>query len=144
MKVRDIMTRNVLTLEPECPILEAMNIFARRIRFRHLPVVKNGRLRGLLTPFDLLGTDREETRSATVACIMKTNIRTIAPDAEAVEAGQLMLAEGLGCLPVADGDGRLMGIITGSDFLRIAVTCMQAKQAVHSAAENSNDLHSGR
>ncbi len=129
MKVRDIMTRNVLTLPPECPITEAVKIFGRRVRFRHLPVVKNGRIRGLLTPFDLLALEGTPSPQTTVASVMKTNVRTTSPDTDLIEAGQVMLAGQLGCLPVVEGDGRLVGIVTGSDFLRLAVTCLQEKQA---------------
>jgi CBS domain-containing protein len=129
MKVRDIMTRNVLTIEPECPIAQAARILGGRIRFRHLPVVKGSCLRGLLTPFDLLGHRGDLSGGGTVSSVMKTHVRTILPEAEAIEAARLMLAEGLGCLPVVDGSGRLVGILTTSDFLRIAVVSMQAQLA---------------
>jgi CBS domain-containing protein len=129
MKVRDIMTRSVLTLDPDCPVVEAAKIFGLRVRVRQLPVVRNGFVRGLLTPFDLLDRAREEARGATVASIMKTQIRTIPPETEAIEAGRIMLAEGLGCLPVVSGEGRLLGILTTSDFLRIAVTRMQEEMS---------------
>jgi len=130
MKVRDIMTRNVLTLEPECPISDAVKIFARRVRFRHLPVVKDGQIRGILTPFDLLGREGEENRQITVASVMKTNIKTVSPESGAIEAGQMMLSEQLGCLPVVESTGRLVGIISGADFLRIAVNCLQADNVI--------------
>ncbi len=142
MKVREIMTRNVLTLEPECPVLEAVMIFGRRVRYRNLPVVKNGLFRGLLTPFDLLGMEKE-TRQTTVASVMKTSVKTISPDAEALDAAELMLSRGLGCLPVTDGEGRLVGIITGSDFLRIAVACMRSEQAGVDTLMETSDPRSG-
>jgi CBS domain-containing membrane protein len=42
-------------------------------------------------------------------------------DQAAAEAGQWMLEHGVGCLPVVDSEGRLVGIVTERDFVRIAV-----------------------
>jgi len=55
MRVRDIMTRNVRTLEPECPVAEAAKISGARNRSATSRWSRGEPSGGLLTPFDLLG-----------------------------------------------------------------------------------------
>lgn len=51
--VRQIMTKNVVTIAPETPIYEAMVVLGRK-KVKHLPVVKNGKLVGIITAMDIL------------------------------------------------------------------------------------------
>ena len=51
--VRLIMTKGVVTIAPETPIYEAMTRLGRK-RIKHLPVVKNGKLVGIITAMDIL------------------------------------------------------------------------------------------
>jgi YD repeat-containing protein len=57
---------------------------------------------------------------ATAGSIMTTNVVTVRPDALIEEAIELLLAQGISGLPVTDGDGRLIGVIT--EFALLAVT----------------------
>ena len=101
----------------------------RGIRVRHIPVV-DGELRlvGLITHRDLLtakseaqGTadERSEQELAVpVAKIMQTAVWTVAPETPAVNAARLLEDHRFGCLPVVE-DGKLVGIVTEHDFLRL-------------------------
>ncbi len=51
--VGDHMTQNVITIEPNMTVLDAAHFFLNR-RFRRFPVVKNGKLIGLLTQTDII------------------------------------------------------------------------------------------
>jgi CBS domain-containing membrane protein len=130
--VADAMTRKVLTVE-EDDTLGNLSRAMQRFRVRHLPVTDGGgRLLGLITHADLLAaassifSDRQEDRNAVIAqasaaTIMQREVLTIDERAPLVEAGKLMWDSKLGCLPVVESDGKLIGIITEADFIAIAV-----------------------
>lgn len=130
--VADAMTRKLLTIT-EQDLLGNLDGAMHRFRVRHLPVVDgDGRLVGLLTHADLLHaassvfSDREADRNAliaraTVGTIMQREVLTVEPSSPLVEAGKLMWDSKIGCLPVVQADGKLVGIITEGDFIAIAV-----------------------
>src|SRR5690606_24268420 len=91
-------------------------------RIRHLPVVDDAeRLVGLVTERDLLAAGSHAER---VADIMRTNPKVVHPDSPAHEAAYLLLRHGIGCVPVVDGEGRLVGLVTDTDFIRVAHTAL--------------------
>ena len=109
----------------------------RSARIRHLPVVDDrGRLVGLVTHRDLLGAapsdvaEPDEARRVrmmrllTAREVMETHLTVAATHEAAASAGQRMLAAKIGCLPVVDDAGLLVGIITDEDFLRWATVRM--------------------
>ncbi|MFQ3647574.1 MAG: CBS domain-containing protein [Anaerolineae bacterium] len=135
--VKDWMSRDVLTVDPKTPIAEAYRLMKER-KVRRLPVVKDGRLVGIVT----LGDVREASPSSatslsiwelnylwaqlTVDRVMKAPVIKLAPDATVLEAARLMLEHKISGLPVVDGE-TLIGIITESDIFRMLVTTEQAR-----------------
>jgi len=131
MLVRDLMSRDVVTLDANESLLLADDVM-RLGRIRHLPVVEDGRLVGLVTHRDLLrasvsslaGLSRSEEatikRAIPVREVMSRDPLTIAPDRPALEACRILLDRKLGCLPVVDAGGRLVGIVTEADFVSLA------------------------
>jgi len=127
MKVRDIMVKEVATLDINDELSLANDIM-RLGRIRHLPVVDGGRLVGIVSERDLfrsslaqaLGygtkTTREIMKTLSIKDVMVPEVVTIAPDAEACKAVQLMLDKKIGCVPVVDNH-RLVGLITETDIL---------------------------
>ncbi len=133
-RVADLMTSAVLTLGPRDSLATAWRLM-RRARIRHLPVVaSDGRLLGLLTHRDLLGASTssvtvpdEAERVGMLALVrvedvMETHVQVTHADDPAAEAGACMLRGKIGCLPVVDAEGRVVGIITAEDFLRWATS----------------------
>ena len=130
--VADVMTRKIVTVT-EQDALANLETTMDRLRFRHLPVVDDrGALVGLLSHRDLLHasssflSDKEAERNAIihqlpVARVMERDVLTIHPGAPLTEAGKLLWESRIGCLPVVEADGRLIGIVTKSDFIRIAL-----------------------
>ena len=53
VKVREIMTTSLITITPEATVLDAMKLMDRH-HFRHLPVLKDGKLEGVVTMSDLM------------------------------------------------------------------------------------------
>ncbi|MCS6799007.1 MAG: CBS domain-containing protein [Myxococcota bacterium] len=121
--VADVMTRQVVTVFEE-DSLDGLEEGMKWLRFRHLPVVDDGKLVGLLTERDLLrwairGPRAERTF---VADVMNRHVTTVAPDTPVARAAELMLERKIDCLPVVEGDGKLVGIVTTADLLRLVTT----------------------
>ncbi len=129
LSVKDYMTSNPQTLSPQDTLLDA-DLLVRRAGIRHLPVVEDGRLVGLITERDvrryapsiLDSTPEEYNRifeSTKIATVMTKEVTTIAPSAPLAEAANMLVAQHRGCLPVMDGE-TLVGIVTRRDLLRFA------------------------
>lgn len=136
--VRDLMTTDVLTLSEDQDFVSAEQIM-RLERLRHLPVLHDGRLVGLVTHRDLIRAQAKlmaalanaapgERRSVSVTAgeVMSEALLTCAPDTPADDAARMMLDAKIGCLLVVDSE-RLVGIVTETDVLQWAVEVM-AKQ----------------
>jgi acetoin utilization protein AcuB len=123
MDVREAMTPNPVTVSPDESIGEAASLM-RQGRFRHLPVVGDGRLVGVLSERDLhlgdSGLSDEIQRQRPVRVVMTANVITIGPNDPVEYAARLMLENKVGCLPVMQG-GTPIGIITEADIFRAFV-----------------------
>ncbi|MFO1463273.1 MAG: CBS domain-containing protein [bacterium] len=130
--VRDLMTEKLFTVRPEHDLAHLNDMMAE-MHVRHMPVVdEDGALVGLVSQRDLLRTamdpagmlpvseQRELLRNTRVREIMTVEVETATPDTDIAEAGNLMLENKLGCLPVVEGD-QLVGILTESDFVKYVV-----------------------
>lgn len=142
LNVRDIMTTNVVTFFPELTLPLAEDVL-RIHKFRHLPVIgTDGRIVGLVTRSDVLkaqisalaGLSDDERRrrqqSVRVEELMTSNVLTVPPDMPATEAARILLDCSFSCLPVVDGDGVLLGIVTERDFLRFALHALDVVAAL--------------
>jgi CBS domain-containing protein len=131
MRIQDLMSTGVVTIDEKASAHEAVARMARN-RIRHLPVVgPEGELRGIVTDRDLrhhlfvpnvhrqIGSVPVERllEGVSVGALMSTPVVTVPSDAPLEEAGRLMREEGLGSLPVVD-HGRIVGIVTETDLLR--------------------------
>ena len=117
--VREVMTREPVTLTPEQSFGEALALLARN-RFRHLLVVDDtGRLAGVLSDRDLLRTMSRtpDLDRATVADVMQSDVISVEPQTLLSDAAAQMLDRRINCLPVVEA-GRLCGILTSTDLLR--------------------------
>jgi CBS domain-containing protein len=128
--VRDLMTRQILTIGPD-DTLENLEEYMEGFHFRHLPVVEGDRLVGLITRSDLHQLSSSKlSKSAPeenyflhrlpAARIMQREVITVRPDEPLVNVAALMWETRVGCLPVTEIDGTLVGILTEGDFVRLA------------------------
>jgi CBS domain-containing protein len=134
IQVADFMTRELVTVG-EGDDLALAESMLRLGSIRHLPVVREGRLVGLVTHRDLLRSAAARPhRTTRVDDIMVRDLVTVRPGQSLVRAARTMLERKYGCLPVTDDDGKLLGIITESDFVRFAADLVQDLDLVAEAA----------
>ncbi|MDH3726415.1 MAG: CBS domain-containing protein, partial [Myxococcales bacterium] len=119
MKVVDVMQRNVVTVTEGDALTLARQLMLWR-GVRHLPVVRTGRVVGILSERDLLSSigpvGAQHTIEGTVEDAMKHPVETIEPLAPLADVAATMSVKKLGCLPVVR-EGELVGIITNTDLL---------------------------
>jgi acetoin utilization protein AcuB len=118
-RVAEIMTRAPLaTLRPD-DTLERAALELMRSEVRHLPVVdRGGRLVGILSQRDLAAASPDLHGRA--RDLMSPDVISVAPETPAHEAAYLLLRHPIGCVPVSDARGRLVGMLTATDFVRVA------------------------
>jgi CBS domain-containing protein len=132
--VATLMRKNLVSVGPDESLLDADRIM-RLARIRHLPVVKEGRLVGILSHRDVLdasiarleksdGLERaQHLRSISIAEVMQRDPYTATESTTLGDAARRMLRLKIGCLPVT-GQGHqgqeLIGLVTESDLLRAA------------------------
>ncbi|MGB5064142.1 MAG: CBS and ACT domain-containing protein [Candidatus Competibacter sp.] len=128
MYVDRIMTREVVQVaeETRLPQLAAL---MRDHHIRHLPVVRDGHLVGLITSHDLervspspittlsVGEANYLLGKLTAAKVMRARVISCMPDTLVEEAARLLRQEKIGCLPVVAAGGKLVGIVTHEDLL---------------------------
>ncbi len=119
--VADCMTRELVTMREGDDLALAESIL-RLGGIRHIPVVRERKLVGLVTHRDMLRTGAlgPKGRGMRAEDIMTREVTTVAPRTSLAQAARLMLKHKYGCLPVCDEDRTLVGIITESDFVRFA------------------------
>jgi acetoin utilization protein AcuB len=131
LRVRDSMTRDVITLGPEASAAEAWAV-CREHNIRHLPIVQEGRLVGLVSDRDLRdvrgsGEDRESDtpRWVRLGDMMTRSVVTIHPLDTIEHAAREIYDRKIGCLPVV-ADDELVGIITSADMMRTLIEMVGA------------------
>ncbi|MBN1206621.1 MAG: CBS domain-containing protein [Myxococcaceae bacterium] len=137
--VGELMTRDLITLK-ESQNLAVADELLRLHRIRHLPVVREGKLVGLITHRDLLKAASLKSPDPTknplwAADIMNREVRTVRPDMALREAVAVMLENKFGCLPVVGEDGKLLGILTEADLVRYAQHLIEDLDRLSEAAE---------
>jgi CBS domain-containing protein len=135
MHVREIMATDIDVVDRNDDLLALQERMAAK-QLRHLPVLEQGDIVGLVTQRDLFKAAMSSTmgygekaqqaylRSVRVKEIMTYPVVTISPDASVAAAAEMIITKGIGCLPVVDGT-TLVGIITKTDLLR----CLKALEA---------------
>ncbi len=123
MLVSDHMTPDPVVVSSDVCVTTALRLMDDCV-IRHLPVVNDGHLIGVVSDRDLLGATAWRVLGSTVkhdkvvADVMHREVVTVTPDDRIVAALVEIVVGGVGCLPVLD-DGHLVGIVTEMDLLEL-------------------------
>jgi CBS domain-containing protein len=157
------MQAQMVTLKPD-ERLDLADDIMHLGRVRHMPVVDDGRLVGIVSNRDLLAASltkflnfdpkqrraflrskflnfdpkqrRAFLRSVEVSEAMTRDVVTVEPSTSLREAAELLIRHKVGCLPVVKPDGVLVGLLTETDLLKAAL--------VEEGAESSVDVGEGK
>lgn len=125
---REIMMGSPVTLKPEDSLSLASDVISLG-RIRHIPVVDDGRLVGIVTERDLIGAAASQIfglkqknksallKSVLIKEVMKRRVVSAAPDTPIKEIAHLMAEKKIGCVPIVSA-GALVGLVTTTDLLR--------------------------
>lgn len=147
MKVKDIMTKKVLTVDADASIVEAAKMMVEH-KLSGLPVVKHGQVIGVIGEAEIVGTRRrvvlppvapvldallyfddpangdevekqlKKMFATKVRELMHTNPVTVSSDTSISDAATLLVVKDVSPVPVVD-DGRLVGVLGRHDILRM-------------------------
>ena len=113
--VRDLMSSPVRTVTPDMPLSELASSL-QEWGHTGVPVVREGKLVGVISRRDLERAQREGRQSLPVSSCMAHQVRTVAPDAPLAEALEQMQTHNIGRLPVVEAE-RIVGILSREDLL---------------------------
>jgi tRNA nucleotidyltransferase (CCA-adding enzyme) len=112
----DLMTRNVTVMSPDTTLLDAA-IFLEEINHTGCPVVDDsGKLVGLFTLRDIMKGRKAGQMHAPVKGYMTRKVISTGPETTVREMEDILLTNNIGHLPILE-DGKLLGIITRTDYL---------------------------
>jgi acetoin utilization protein AcuB len=138
MLVGERMSHPVISVSPETPIHDALALFKKE-HIRRAPVVKNGKLVGIISATDLLNASPSPVSSlsiweinyllskVTVRQVMNKKVMTVDEDTPIEEAARIMADNKIGGLPVMRGE-KIVGIITETDLFRLFPELMGARE----------------
>ena len=138
-QLSEIMNRDLLTVDKQASLRRARRILDQH-RIRHLLVVDDKRLVGIVTDRDLrqaapsskspltISERQEFMDELKVLEVMSRKLITASSTTTIREAAKVMVSEKIGCLPVVDGN-QLVGIVTQADLLEMLVRGEQATEA---------------
>ncbi|MFC6875219.1 CBS domain-containing protein [Halobellus marinus] len=146
---QDVTVRDVMTPVDELDVVTAnasvAELLDRMFSERHTgyPVLRNGRLAGMVTLDDARSVKEVERDAYRVEDVMSGELSTIGPDADAMTALQEMQENGVGRLPVVDDDGDLVGLISRTDLVT-AFNIIQSRGTLSLTSRERSNLPRAR
>ena len=138
MQVGERMKHPVISIPPDMPIVDALNLMKRE-RIRRTPVIKDGKMVGIVSDKDLLNASPSPATSLSVwemnyllskilvKDVMTRKVLTVSEDTPIEEAARIMADNKIGGLPVVRGE-HVLGIITETDLFKIFLELMGARE----------------
>jgi acetoin utilization protein AcuB len=134
------MSKDVITVDEDLSLMEASKLMKER-SVKHLPVVRNGRLTGIVSDRDLKEAQPSNATSldiheiyylldkVKVKNVMTSNPYTTTASEIVERAANVMLEHDISALPVVNNEAELEGIVTKGDLFRAMIAISGIKQA---------------
>ncbi len=136
--VAELMTEDPFSLTRAATLKDAHDLM-RVKNIRHIPIIDEAGLLtgmltqkvimakviGLLAKYGATALEQKEKQQV-IADFMLTDFATVTPEQSVVEVAAYFLKNRHGCLPVINQDNKLVGILTSSDFVRLAVLLLES------------------
>ncbi len=138
MFVGERMSHPVITVDPDTPINDVLALFKKE-HIRRAPVVKNGKMLGIVSESDLLNASPSQATTlsvwelkyliskVTVKKVMTKKVITVDVNTPIEEAARIMADNKIGGMPVLS-NGRVAGMITETDLFKVLLELMGARQ----------------
>jgi len=138
MFVGERMSRPVISVSPDAPINDVLAMFKRE-HIRRAPVMKDGKLVGIVSENDLLNASPSTVTTlsiwemnyliskVTIKNVMSKKVVTVDQDTPIEEAARIMADKKIGGMPVVTA-GKVVGMITETDLFKILLELMGARQ----------------
>ncbi|MFO7585134.1 MAG: CBS and ACT domain-containing protein [Anaerolineales bacterium] len=138
MLVGERMAKPVITVSPDMPIVDAIILFKKE-HIRRAPVIKDGKLAGIVTEGNLKNASPSAATTLSVwemnyllskvkiSEVMTKNVMTVTEDTPIEEAARIMADNRIGGLPVMR-DGYVVGIMTETDLFKLFLELMGARE----------------
>jgi len=138
MLVGERMTHPVISVGPDVPVMDALDML-RREHIRRAPVIDHGKLIGFVSENDLRNASPGQATSLSVweinflvskikvRSVMTKDVITTVEDTPIEEAARIMADHKVGGLPVLR-DGKVVGIITETDVFKVMLEMLGARQ----------------
>ncbi|KKO45612.1 CBS domain containing protein [Arsukibacterium ikkense] len=137
--VAQLMTADPLCVTRQSTLKDAHDLM-REKNIRHIPVIdENGELVGMLTQkimiakvmglmaqFGATALERKE-KQLLVSELMATDFAAVNAEQSLAEVADFFVSNRHGCLPVVNADNKIVGILTSSDFVRLAARLLKTK-----------------
>lgn len=126
MQVKDIMVKNVITIEDRKTIEYALELMNEN-KIRRLPVISCNKLVGMIVQHDIEKAIRrpEIVPQTPVEWVMTKHLITIGPEEDIRKAVQLLITHKISGLPVIDEE-KLVGIISETDILKLFINILES------------------
>ena len=133
MLVKNWMSKNVITIDAEDSMQHAIK-FLKEHKINLLPVMKKGKLAGVITDRDLKKSSPSEATTLDmhellyllskikVEDIMSKNLYTVPDNYTVEEAAEILLEKRISGVPVVDEKGNVVGVITKNDIFRVLIS----------------------
>lgn len=138
MFVSERMSHPVITVSPDMPVHEALAMFKKE-HIRRAPVVKNGKLVGIVSESNLLNATPSPATTlsiwevnylvskVTVKEVMTKKVKTLDMGTPIEEAARIMADAKIGGMPVTR-NGKIVGMITETDLFKVFLELMGARE----------------
>lgn len=144
--IEAIMSTNLITVPPSATLAEARTLMHEN-RIHHIPVLDGDDLVGLITLTNVLAAtdsflrdpqNRIHANEISIADAMVADVATVDINASLRHAALFLERHAIGCLPVLD-DEKLVGIITDTDFVAVAINLLEQIEETEPVADDYGD-----